>query len=187
MARTWTMMATVASGVLLAGQAMAQTSPPKTPLGQIPDHTTATFSDWTLRCDRRLDLTPPQRICELGLVIQKPGEAGAQAQMAIGRIALGQPLRITAVLPSNVALKTAPRIVIEGQLQLPTALSWTRCIAGACFADSEISPDLLNALRTRTEPVRLDYRDATDREVTQSVSLRGLRPALEALALEEGR
>ena len=175
MALTRKFMATAAFGLLLAGQpALAQSSapaavPPKAPPGQVPDQTTATFGDWTLRCDRRLDLTPPQRVCELGLVIQKPGEAGAQAQIAVGRVAAGQPLQITAVLPLNVALRTPPRVVIDGQQPSSTVLTWTRCIAGACFADAEISPALLNALRSRTEPARLDYRDGTDREVTQSV------------------
>ena len=193
MASTRRLMATAASGLLLVGHsAIAQSpppaaTPPKAAPGQIPDQTTATFGDWTLRCDRRLDLTPPQRVCELGLVIQKPGEAGAQAQIAVGRVAAGQPLQITAVLPLNVALRTPPRVVIDGQQPSSTVLTWTRCIAGACFADAEISPALLNALRSRTEPARLDYRDGTDREVTQSVSFRGVRPALDALAQEEAK
>lgn len=191
-----TTAAICASGPLLAGpQAMAQwaTKPPSSttaetaPTASTPDQTTATFGDWTLRCDRRPDLTPPQRVCELLLVIQKPGETAAQAQIAIGRVAAGQALRITAVLPPNVALKTNPRVVIEGQKPLSTELSWTRCIAGACFADSEVSPDLLNALRSRSEAARLDYRDGTERETSQSVSFRGVRPALDALALEEAK
>lgn len=191
-----TAAALCASGPLLAGpQAMAQwaTKPPsstpaeKAPTASTPDQTTATFGDWTLRCDRRLDLTPPQRICELLLVIHKPGETAAQAQIAIGRVAAGQALRITAVLPPNVALKTNPKVVIDGQKPLSTGLSWTRCMAGACFADAEIPPDLLNALRSRTEPARLDYRDGTEREVSQTVSFRGVRPALDALAREEAR
>jgi len=153
----------------------------------IPDNTTATFGDWTLRCDRRLDLSPPQRVCELGLAIQKAGEPGVQAQLAIGRVAPGQALRMTAVLPPNVALNTNPRVVVEGQQPASTFLSWTRCLAGACFADAEISGQLLKDLQLRTEPGRLDYRNGTDREVSQSISLRGVRPALDALAREEAR
>ncbi len=152
---------------------------------QAPDHTTATFGDWTLRCDRRLDLTPPQRVCELGLVIQKQGESGAQAQIALGRIARGAALRITAVLPPNVALKTNPKVVVEGQEPPSTELLWTRCIAGGCFADAAVLPTLLNSLRTRTEPGRLDYRDGTERDQTIPISFRGVNAALEALAREE--
>ena len=179
------------SGLLvLTPHAIAQSAtPPKagTPSqpAQTPDHTTATFGDWTLRCDRRLDLTPPQRVCELGLVIQKQGEAGAQAQIALGRVARGETLRITAVLPPNVALKANPKVVVEGQEPPSTELSWTRCIAGGCFADAAVSPALLNSLRTRTEPARLDYRDGTDRDMTLPISFKGVSPALEALAREE--
>jgi invasion protein IalB len=179
---------------LLDLEAAAQwaTKPPSSAAGgtstePTPDHTTATFGDWTLRCDRRPDLSPPQRVCELGLAIQKAGETGVQAQMAIGRVAAGQPLRITAVLPPNVALRTNPRVVVEGLQLAPTLLSWTRCVAGACFADAEVSAELLKELRSRTEPSRLDYRDGTEREVVHSESFRGVRSALDALALEEAR
>ena len=193
--RTITIAVIATSGPLLAGQAAAQWAPKppsstpaeKAPNTSAPDQTTATFGDWTLRCDRRPDLTPPQRICELVLSIQKPGESAAQAQVAIGRVAAGQALRVTVALPPNVALKSNPRMVIEGQRPLTATLSWTRCIAGACFADAELSSELLDILRSRTEPARLDYRDGTEREVSQSVSFRGVRPALDALAREEAR
>ncbi|HZX83424.1 MAG TPA: invasion associated locus B family protein [Reyranella sp.] len=192
MSLTGKIVATTASGLLLAGHPVIAQSPPappaaKTSSAQVADQTTATFGDWTLRCDRRVDLTPPQRVCELGLVILKPGETGAQAQIAVGRVAPGRPLQITAVLPPNVALKTNPRVVIDGQQPSSTILTWSRCVAGACFADAELSPALMNAMRLRTDPARLDYRDGTDRDVSQSVSFRGVRPALEALAQEEAK
>ena len=191
--------AILALGLLvLSWQAMAQpankSTPSATPApapGMIsspnptPDHTTATFDDWTLRCDRRLDITPSRRICELGLMVQKPGESGVQAQMAIGRVSRGEPLRFTAVLPPNVGLKTRPRLVVEGQEGASADLSWTRCIAGGCFADAELSTAALAILRSRTEPGRLNYRDGTERESTISISFRGLAAALDALAREE--
>lgn len=192
-----TAIAVFASSLLILGpQAIAQwatpplstTAPkagPPSSSDLAPDTTTATFGDWTLRCDRRLDLKPPQRVCELGLVVQKQGETGAQAQFALGRVARGEALRITAVLPPNVALKTNPKVIIDGKEPLSTDLSWTRCIAGACFADAAVSAALLSSLRSRTEPGRLDYRDGTDREVTLPISFRGVSSALEALAREE--
>lgn len=174
-------------GTPAKAQWAAKPAPGSPPAPAAADHTTATFGDWTLRCDRRTDLTPPKRVCEIGLAIQKGGESGVQAQVAVGRIAAGQPLRLTAVLPPNVALKTTPSLVLDGQQPSSTVLSWTRCIAGACFADAEISPGLLDVLRSRSQPARLDYRDATEREVSQPVSLRGLRDAIDALVREEAR
>jgi invasion protein IalB len=185
------------SVLLLVGrQAIAQatspSSPPTTspPAGaaassEVPDHISTTFGDWTLRCDRRPDLTPPQRVCELGLLVQKAGEAGAQAQIAVGRVARSAALQITAVVPPNLAFQTKPRMVIEGPDPSSTDLSWTRCIVGGCFADAAMSPALLNSLRSRTDPGRLEYRDGAGREVTLSVSLLGLKSALDALAREE--
>lgn len=189
--------AVCASVLLLVGhQAVAQTAPPSAPpttlppagaagSNQLPDHISTTFGDWTLRCDRRLDLTPPQRVCELGLVVQKAGESGAQAQIAVGRVARSAALQITAVVPPNLAFQTKPRVVVEGQDPSSTDLSWTRCIVGGCFADSPISPALLNSLRSRTDPGRLEYRDGAGREVTLSVSFLGVKSALDALAREE--
>ena len=187
--------AAFALGLLALGShAMAQsaspppsssTAAPPSPSGPVPDHTTATFGDWTLRCDRRADLAPPQRVCELGLVVQKQGESGAQAQIALGRVARGGALRITAVLPPNIAIKSNPKVIVEDLKPPTTDLSWTRCIAGACFADAAVSTALLDSLRTRTEPGRLDYRDGTDRDITLPLSFRGVGEALAALAREE--
>src|SRR6187402_2707847 len=122
----WTEKVTAAavfasSLVLLSASTMAQSAAtptkPSTPSSPDPgpDTTTATFGDWTLRCDRRLDLTPPQRVCELGMVVQKQGETAAQAQFALGRVARGEALRITAVLPPNIAIKSNPKVVVDGK------------------------------------------------------------------------
>jgi invasion protein IalB len=76
--------------VALAAEALGQASSPRlvqpptpgvpvTPVQSAvpgPDRTTASFGDWTLRCDRRADVTPPQRFCEIGQIIQRAGEAG---------------------------------------------------------------------------------------------------------------
>jgi invasion protein IalB len=194
--RTIATAAACTSALLLLGhQAIAQATLPSSPkalplaeataANEAPDHTSTTFGDWTLRCDRRLDLTPPQRVCELGLVVQKAGETGAQAQIAVGRVARGSALQITAVVPPNLAFQTKPKVVVDGQDPSSTDLSWTRCIIGGCFADAPISPDLLKSLRSRTDHGRLDYHDGAGREVTLSVSFLGVKSALDALAREE--
>src|SRR3990167_3910933 len=79
-----------------------------------PDRTTASFGDWVLRCDRRTDVTPPQRFCELGQTIQRQGEAGPQAQIALGRILPSDPIRLTLLLPINVAFEKAPKLTGGG-------------------------------------------------------------------------
>lgn len=174
--------------VLLQLPAVAQSIPPLPsavpPANSAPDQTTASYGDWTLRCNRRIDLTPPRRFCEMALIVQKPGEAGAQGQVAVGRVARNEPLKVTAVLPPNVALKTAPRLVTDGKDALSVELAWTRCISGACFSDASLSDEAVSKLRSRTEAGRIDYRDGTDRDASLPLSFRGFSQALDALARE---
>lgn len=175
-------------GFLLQSPVVAQpvpALPPAAPTSDpAPDQTTASYGDWTLRCNRRIDLTPPRRFCEMALIVQKPGEATARGQVAVGRVARNEPLKVTAVLPPNVAFKTAPRLVTDGKDALSLELAWTRCVAGACFSDAPLSDEAIGKLRTRTEAGRIDYRDGTDREASLPVSFRGFSQALDALARE---
>lgn len=176
-------------GLLFGSPAAAQqvlNTPPATakPPSAEPDTTSATFGDWTLRCDRRLDVTPPQRFCELAHIVQKAGETAAQGQLAVGRVSRSEPLKITAVLPINVALRTLPKLVAEGPEPVSLDLVWSRCIVGACFADAVAPDEVVKRLRSRTEPGRVEYRDGTDREATLPISFRGFGQALDALARE---
>ena len=103
--------------VVLVSSAMAQTAPkpaaaappaaataPAGGAAPSPSRTTASFGDWTLRCDRQADATPPKRSCELGLTVQHAGDQSVLAQVAVGRPAAGEPLRFTAVLPANISV-----------------------------------------------------------------------------------
>lgn len=152
--------------------------------GTGPDTTTASFGDWTLRCDRRQDMTPPQRFCEMAYAVQKPGDATVLGQLAVGRVTHDQPLRFTAVLPVNVALKALPKLIADGPEPVSVELAWSRCIIGACFSDAAATDEVLRRLRARTEPGRIDYRDGTDREASLPISFRGFGQALEALGRE---
>ena len=170
---------------LLQSPAGAQSVPPLPPAANTtPDHTTATYGDWILRCDRRMDLSPPRRFCELALIVQKPGEASAQGQVAVGRVTPNEPLKVTAVLPPNIAFKVLPRLVADGKDAFSVELAWTRCISGACFSDAILPEDVVVKLRSRTEAGRIEYRDGADRDAVLPVSFRGLGQALEALARE---
>ena len=63
-------------------------------------------------------------------------------------------------------------------------LAWRRCLPNGCFADVAVGSELLKLLRGRTEPMQIDFRDAGEREVKLPLSMRGLVPALDALAKE---
>lgn len=146
-----------------------------------PDRTTASFGDWVLRCDRRTDATPSQRVCELAQTVQRQGDAGPQAQIALGRILPSDPLRLTLLLPINVSFEKAPRLSGD---QVSVDLTWARCLPSGCFANAPAPGDLLARLRAVKDAGRVEYRDGTGRDVTLPISFRGFSEAFDALAAE---
>ena len=173
---------TLAAGAQTAAPAKPNATGPSIAQGALPDRTTASFGDWTLRCERRKEPTPA-KLCELTQAIQRAGDAGPLAQVAIGRLASSDPLKLTVVLPLNVALANAPKIAPEIKDLGPLQTSWQRCVPAGCLASINLPEDTVRKLRTG-EAGKLDYRDAADREVSLPFSLRGLPEALDALARE---
>ena len=66
--------------------------------------TSASFGDWVMRCQRTAEGDKAVRVCEAGQTIQAQGQAAPIAQIGIGRLTAGEPLRITIMLPPNIAL-----------------------------------------------------------------------------------
>lgn len=177
--------------LLLGGTSAAQTDPkPGTPAAApsptaaMPDRTTASFGDWILRCERRIDMTPPRRFCELGQTIQRSGDAGPQAQIALGRLASTDPIRLTILLPINITLQSPPKVVIEGADRQSFELIWMRCIANGCFATAVISDEVLGKLRSQKEAGRIEYKDGTGREIVLPISFGGFSQAFDAFIRE---
>jgi invasion protein IalB len=186
----WTTMATLGFCLAFSTQAFGQAAPkpgtmPLPPAAAAPapapDRTTASFGDWVLRCDRRADVTPPQRFCELGQTVQRQGEAGPQAQLAVGRILPTDPIRITLLLPINVAFDKGPKLTGD---TTSLDLAWVRCLPTGCFANGIVSDDVLRKLRTIKDAGRIEYRDGTGREVALPISFRGFGEALDAFNRE---
>ncbi|RAI42820.1 invasion associated locus B family protein [Rhodoplanes roseus] len=148
-------------------------------LAQAPSRTTATYDDWTVRCE-----TPAgsqQKTCEVFQAQQPQGQTSPVSQVAIGRAAKTDPLKLVVQIPVNVWLATAPRLVWDDK-QPPVALGFKRCVPGGCFADADLPDDLLRRMRGRTDPGRLEYKDALQRDVGIPLSFKGFGAALEALA-----
>jgi invasion protein IalB len=187
--------------VLLVSSANAQTAPkpaaaapaaaatppgaaPPAALAAAPSRTTASFGDWTLRCDRVADATPPKRSCELGLTVQHAGDQSVLAQVAVGRPAAGEPLRFTAVLPANISVATAPKLLVDAKETGAVDLAWVRCLPGGCIATAGVGDDLLRKLKAAANAGQLEYRDAAGREIKLPMSWRGFGEAFEALGKE---
>ena len=149
-----------------------------------PSRTTASFGDWTLRCDRIADATPPRKNCELGLVVQNAGDQNVLAQVAVGRPAAAEPLRFTTVLPANISVPVAPKLILEGKDAASLDLGWVRCLPGGCIATATVSDDLLRKLKASPTPGRIEYHDAAGREIKLPIPLRGFGEAFDALGKE---
>jgi invasion protein IalB len=185
------MVAACSMGLLLvAPSAVAQTAtkpaapPPAAAVAATPSRTTASFGDWTLRCDRLADATPPRRMCELGLVVQNAGDQNVLAQAAVGRPASGEPLRFTVVLPANITVAATPKLIIDGKETGSLDFTWVRCLPGGCIATAIVSDDLLRKLKASPTPGHIEYHDAAGREIKLPISLRGFGEAFDALGKE---
>lgn len=148
------------------------------PAAPEPDRTTATFGDWTLRCEARAE--PPQsRQCE---IVQSLQDARGQtiATFALGRTQPTAALRFVAVLPVNVSVGAPFRLVAqEGQPVLEVPLR--ACGPRGCLADASLDAATTARLRERDGPGRFEMRDATGQEAALPVSFRGLAAALAVL------
>src|SRR6478609_9726205 len=101
-------VASTGSGFAQNGAAKPAAAPPAAPpsipaVSSEPTVTTASFGDWTLRCQRIVDAARAARVCEVAQVLQAQGQQAPLAQVALGRLANGEPVRITAVMPASVS------------------------------------------------------------------------------------
>ncbi len=147
----------------------------------VPQQTTASFGDWTLRCAH------PSDAAELCEVVQSiSNQERPVAQIALGRPAKGQQLHLTILVPTNISLTGNPVLSTTHEGDPPVLdMTWRRCLPGGCFADASLSDAILQRLRTSTEPARVTFPDAAGRNMILPFSPRGLPQALDALAKEE--
>jgi invasion protein IalB len=122
-------------------------------------------------------------VCEVVETINNQGRP--LAQIAIGRIARGQPMHLTIIVPPMVTLDQAPQFAGSSEKQISIDLVWRRCLPGGCFAEASLSDDLLRRVRARTEPSQITFTDGAGHAVALPFLPRGLPQALDALAKEE--
>ena len=141
-----------------------------------PTATTATYGDWVVRCSQSGDT----QVCEVAQTIYMQGQQAPIAVVAIGREKKTAPLRMVLQLPLNVNVATRAKIALrEGEAAIE--LNFENCIPTGCFAVVQPADDTMKRLRAHTEPGRISYKDASQRDVAFQFSLRGLSLALDAL------
>lgn len=170
MQRLWRLCAAAFAAWVAAAPASAQTP--------APQRTTATFEDWTLRCETQGN--PPVKNCELVQAVTAPGQTQPITQIAIGRTNAKAPMKIVFQLPVNVWIETGVSFLIEAKGQPVTAtLRW--CNPAGCFADVDLSNDHVKRMRAATAQGRFGFKDAARRDINIPVSFKGFSAALDAL------
>jgi invasion protein IalB len=109
------------------------------------------------------------------------GQQNPIALIAIGREKDNDPIRMVLQLPLNVTVSAHPKITLK-QGEAPIELHFERCVPAGCFAMVQPADEAVRRLRAHSDPARITYKDATDKDVGFQFSLRGLSPALDAWA-----
>lgn len=184
-ARLWGVL-----GLCLATAAFAAEKPkpadkpePKAeaPVSGDPQLTTATYADWTERCQRVNVGGEARRVCEVAQTVTAAGQSAPLAELAVGRARKGAPLRLTLVLPVNVSFPSAPKITAAGAD--PLELQWRQCVPAGCFAAAGFDAEAMRGFRD-AKTAKVESKSAAGAGFNFEISLRGLAQALDALAKE---
>jgi invasion protein IalB len=166
----------VTKTILLVGGALAMIATG----ANAQTRTTATYDDWTLRCEQR-EGPPPVKSCEMVQAATTQGQAQPIAQVAIGRASKTDPMKIAFQLPINVWLPTPVKLVYDDKEQ-PLVATFKRCIPAGCFADTDLTADLARKLRARTVNGKFEFKDSAQRDIAIPISFKGFGNAYDALS-----
>jgi invasion protein IalB len=178
---TLSLQAVLLTWALVLGQG-ASTAPGRAaaPQKDGPETTTATYGDWILKC-QAVAGRPGQRTCEVVQSIVIQGQTGPIAQLAFGRMAPGETLYLTAVLPTNITLPSAVRLSIDEKDDHAADLPWTRCLQTGCYATLAMTDAILSRWRAQDGAGRLLFKTGAGQDTILPMSFRGLARALDAL------
>jgi invasion protein IalB len=145
--------------------------------GQVPQLTTATYDDWTVRCEMHDSV----KTCEIEQTSQLQGQP--VSQIALGRPSKTAPFRIVFQVPINVWLPAGVTLVLEDK-DPGISATFKRCVGNGCFADTDLGDDAIKKLRARSANGKLLFKDASQRDVTIPVFFKGFGPAFDAMSKE---
>lgn len=150
------------------GAAHAQTS--------APQRTTATYEDWTVRCEIR----GTAKTCEMAQAMQIQGQAQPVTQVALGQQSKGAPMKIVFQVPINVWLPAGVKLTTS-EKDPGLGAVYGRCLPAACFADVDIKDDQIKKLKGLTENGKLQFKDGAQQDVVIPVSFKGFDQAFDAM------
>ena len=114
---------------------------------------------------------------------QAKGGQGVISQLAIGRVAKTDPVKLVVQLPIGIWLPSGVKLVADAK-DPGLVATFKRCLPQACFADADIGNDALRRYRAVTEQGQIVFKDGNQKDTTLPVSFRGFGTAFDALAKE---
>lgn len=153
-------------------------------IGNAPQRTTATYSDWIVQCETQAG-SPPRKVCELTQLTQLQIQGKTQP---FSRIIVPQPTKTTpntliVQVPVNVTFATKVKIQASDTDQ-GIEVSFTRCVPDGCFADFSMSTESLVKLRGASSGGKLSFADSTGRAIAIPLSFNGFGTGYDALLKE---
>jgi invasion protein IalB len=153
---------------------------PAGPADQTPQRTTASYGDWTVRCEV-VPGPPAQKNCEMDQLAQMQGQPNPISRVWIPLTPKGEPPKLFVAVPTNVSF-TAPLKLTADAKDAGISSPFRRCVPGGCLVEIELKDDLQRKFRgAAAEPGKITYKNAGDQEVTIPVSFKGFAQAYEAL------
>ncbi len=147
---------------------------------QNPQRTTASYGDWTVRCETTAG-PPAQKNCEMDQLAQVQGQANPISRVLIPLMPKGEPPKLFVQVPINVSF-TAPLKMTADAKDAGISTPFRRCVPAGCFAEIELKDDLQKKFRAASaEPGKILYKNAADQDVAIPVSFKGFAQAYEAL------
>lgn len=169
-------------GLACASGAFSQPALAQPAQSEVPQRTTATYSDWIVQCETAAQ-PPHLKVCEMAQNTQIQGKNLPFSRVALGHPQKGQPTRLLVQVPVNVSFSTNARIQ-TGDADPGIAVPFARCVPGGCLAEFDIKDDMLRKLRAASGSGKLSFADAGGHDVAVPLSFNGFSQAFDALSKE---
>lgn len=179
------LIAVSAAASLFETSATAQTQDGDVlPLARVdPTATTAVYGDWTVNCSTIGEGDEAQKVCESIQIITINPSNQAIAKIAIGQLPGSDDISIVYQTLAGVWLRD-PVVFAASEAEGATSIeaTYSRCRNGSCFADTELTREMISALISAPEasPALLTYTGRQRTGLRIVISLDGFAPALAA-------
>lgn len=139
-----------------------------------PRTVTATFGDWTLRCDN----TGERSVCRVTQTIAVAGR-GTIAQLEFVKPTAENGMIVTALLPPNISISAGVRLGVDAKDPNATILTWRKCLTGGCVADAQAPNETIRLWRAQTGAGQIAYAAASGQTVTVGISFKGFAQVID--------